>query len=104
MRMIIPRSQGKQPYYDARKSSWGDLFPHPPKNKPQIQYQPSVLKSSKDLSGQNSKIEAVGQQTGYSELKETSYERLTSEIKQTKKRIRRERTIERRAKIDPDYD
>jgi len=35
MRMTVPKSQGKQPYYDARKSSWGDLFPHPPKNKPQ---------------------------------------------------------------------
>ncbi|KAF8624223.1 hypothetical protein AX15_005989 [Amanita polypyramis BW_CC] len=32
MRMIIPRSQGKQPYYDARKSRWGDIFPHQPKN------------------------------------------------------------------------
>ena len=32
MRMIIPRSQGKQPYYDARKSGWGDIFPHLPKN------------------------------------------------------------------------
>ncbi|KAF5352672.1 hypothetical protein D9756_005834 [Leucocoprinus leucothites] len=35
MRMTIPRSQGKQPFYDARKSNWGDIFPHPPKNKPQ---------------------------------------------------------------------
>ncbi len=35
MRMTIPKSQGKQPFYDARKSSWGDIFPHPPKNKPQ---------------------------------------------------------------------
>lgn len=33
--MTIPKSQGKQPYYDARKSDWGDIFPHPPKNKPQ---------------------------------------------------------------------
>lgn len=32
MRMTIPRSQGKQPYYDARKSGWGDIFPHLPKN------------------------------------------------------------------------
>ncbi|KAG8934616.1 37S ribosomal protein S22 [Tulasnella sp. 408] len=31
-RITIPRSQGKQPYYDARKSSWGDIFPHEPKN------------------------------------------------------------------------
>lgn len=30
--MTVPRSQGKQPYYDARKASWGDIFPHPPKN------------------------------------------------------------------------
>lgn len=36
MRMTIPRSQGKQPYYDARKSSWGDIFPHNPKNTPQV--------------------------------------------------------------------
>ncbi|KAH6916649.1 3-methyl-2-oxobutanoate hydroxymethyltransferase [Coprinopsis sp. MPI-PUGE-AT-0042] len=34
MRITIPKSQGKQPYYDARKSSWGDIFPHPPKNAP----------------------------------------------------------------------
>lgn len=40
MRLTIPRSQGKQPYYDARKSSWGDIFPHPPKNAPQERYQP----------------------------------------------------------------
>jgi ribosomal protein RSM22 (predicted rRNA methylase) len=29
---VIPRSQGKQPYYDARKADWGDLFPHEPRN------------------------------------------------------------------------
>ena len=29
---MIPKSQGKQEYYDARKSAWGDLFPHDPKN------------------------------------------------------------------------
>ncbi|KFH64042.1 hypothetical protein MVEG_09867 [Podila verticillata NRRL 6337] len=33
-RMVIPRSQGKIPYRDARKATWGDLFPHQPKNKP----------------------------------------------------------------------
>jgi len=41
MRMTIPKSQGKQPYYDARKSSWGDIFPHPPKNVPQERHQPA---------------------------------------------------------------
>ncbi|KAE8233185.1 hypothetical protein CF326_g1782 [Tilletia indica] len=31
-RFTIPKSAGKQAYQDARKSSWGDIFPHPPKN------------------------------------------------------------------------
>ncbi|KAF9896080.1 37S ribosomal protein S22 [Lobosporangium transversale] len=33
-RIIIPKSQGKIPYRDARKAMWGDLFPHEPKNRP----------------------------------------------------------------------
>ncbi|KAF9351354.1 37S ribosomal protein S22 [Mortierella sp. AD094] len=33
-RIIIPKSQGKIPYRDARKAMWGDLFPHAPKNSP----------------------------------------------------------------------
>jgi ribosomal protein RSM22 (predicted rRNA methylase) len=37
-RLTIPHSQGKQPYYDARKSSWGDMFPHHPKNKVIVRY------------------------------------------------------------------
>lgn len=32
-RMVIPKSQGKVAYRDARKAMWGDLFPHPSKNK-----------------------------------------------------------------------
>lgn len=32
-RMVIPKSQGKIPYRDARKAMWGDLFPHNSKNK-----------------------------------------------------------------------
>jgi ribosomal protein RSM22 (predicted rRNA methylase) len=35
-RHITPKSQGKQVYYDARKSDWGDLWPHPPKNEPRV--------------------------------------------------------------------
>lgn len=31
-RHTIPKSQGKQAYYDSRKVRWGDTFPHPPKN------------------------------------------------------------------------
>lgn len=37
-RLTIPKSQGKQPYYDARKASWGDLFPHEPKNGLEIRW------------------------------------------------------------------
>jgi len=40
MRLTIPKSQGKQEFYDARKSSWGDIFPHEPKNPPQERHQP----------------------------------------------------------------
>lgn len=27
-RFTVAKSHGKQEYYDARKSKWGDLFPH----------------------------------------------------------------------------
>jgi len=27
-RFTVAKSHGKQEYYDARKSHWGDLFPH----------------------------------------------------------------------------
>lgn len=33
-RIVVPKSQGKSIYYDARKSQWGDLWPHPPKAQP----------------------------------------------------------------------
>lgn len=32
-RIITPRSHSKQGYYDARKTYWGDLYPHEPKGK-----------------------------------------------------------------------
>jgi ribosomal protein RSM22 (predicted rRNA methylase) len=35
-RINVPKSQGKQIYTDARKSHWGDLWPHPPKGTPII--------------------------------------------------------------------
>ncbi len=33
-RIVVPKSQGKQIYYDARKCRWGDLWPHAPKYRP----------------------------------------------------------------------
>ncbi|KAF8587148.1 hypothetical protein K439DRAFT_1407953 [Ramaria rubella] len=47
MRMTFPRSQGKQIYYDARKSNWGDLFPHTPKHRPVLRYTGSKPKASR---------------------------------------------------------
>lgn len=35
-RIRVARSHGKQEYYDARKSGWGDLYPHRPKGKEEI--------------------------------------------------------------------
>jgi len=44
-RIVIPRSQGKQPFYDARKAEWSDLFPHHPKNPATIRF-PAVTLTS----------------------------------------------------------
>lgn len=35
-RFIIPKSQGRQAYHDARKAHWGDAFPHAPKKASRI--------------------------------------------------------------------
>ncbi|KAF9245720.1 hypothetical protein BU15DRAFT_85441 [Melanogaster broomeanus] len=51
MRLTIPRSQGKQAFYDARKSSWGDIFPHPSKNKPIERFQPRQADSESKSRG-----------------------------------------------------
>ncbi|BGP15039.1 37S ribosomal protein S22 [Rhodosporidiobolus nylandii] len=45
-RHTIPKSQGRQAYYDARKAAWGDAFPHAPKNGPQPS--PSTAPSAYD--------------------------------------------------------
>jgi len=42
-RLTVPRSQGKQAYYDARKTFWGDSWPHGSKK-------PALVK---DLQGRN---------------------------------------------------
>ena len=56
MRLTIPRSQGKQAFYDARKSSWGDLFPHVPKIKPLERSQPKSRNKNKNFVGSGSDI------------------------------------------------
>jgi ribosomal protein RSM22 (predicted rRNA methylase) len=64
-RHTIPKSQGRQEYYDARKVAWGDSFPHPPKNGPMLA--PASLEKvvQKDKYG-----------TGHSKVKSKKAERL----------------------------
>lgn len=85
MRLTIPKSQGKQPYYDARKSSWGDLFPHPPKNAPQERL---VVKGS---SGKVKSVERdhIGKSQGEKPLQASMYEKVATSVREAKKEKRR---------------
>ncbi|GAW06584.1 Rsm22-domain-containing protein [Lentinula edodes] len=85
----VPRSQGKQPYYDARKSSWGDLFPHEPKNPPQERYQPRRAK--RDGSIGPVRGADIGKRRTVEEQTRISYEALSENIKENRKKSRRDR-------------
>ncbi|KAI0778648.1 mitochondrial small ribosomal subunit Rsm22-domain-containing protein [Trametes elegans] len=92
MRMTIPKSQGKQPFYDARKSDWGDIFPHEPKNKPQVRNQPLYpghTPSGQDI-GKRRHHESGRSKASYSTLAEESKGR-----RRDKRRARR--TVEEHA-------
>ena len=87
MRMTIPKSQGKQAYYDARKSDWGDIFPHAPKNAPQERHQPARAKRDALIKGAD-----IGKR-GHSKNKTSnSYEALSEDLKSKRRQQRRERT------------
>ena len=98
MRLTIPKSQGKQVFYDARKSSWGDIFPHSSKNKEVERYRPSVegstIKKGNDIGKR-------GANTVDGKIK-YSYEKLESDIKNRKKDERRQRRRERSHSSDLD--
>ena len=87
MRMTIPKSQGKQVYYDARKSAWGDIFPHPSKNKEVERFQPpvksSAIKKGNDIGKRGNNMN--GREVKY------SYKKLEGDIKNWKKDERRQR-------------
>lgn len=84
MRMTIPRSQGKQPFYDARKSSWGDIFPHDPKNPPQERFQPET--SARPVKGQD-----IGKRSRKAERGDKyNYTKLAEGLKEKRKLIKRE--------------
>ncbi|THH04971.1 hypothetical protein EW145_g5134 [Phellinidium pouzarii] len=92
MRMTIPRSQGKQPYYDARKSSWGDIFPHKPKNPPQVRLQPT----GKNKSDPSTLLGAdIGKRrSGRPSQNSPSYSDIMSDLKEGKSNRRRDRVQE----------
>lgn len=88
MRMTIPRSQGKQAYYDARKSSWGDIFPHDPKNPPQVRYQSAGKDNNNiaELPGAD-----IGKRKNKGHKKQVaSYDSIAADLKESKKQRRRE--------------
>jgi len=96
--LTIPKSQGKQVYYDARKSAWGDIFPHSSKNKEVERYRPPVegaaIKKGSDIGKR-------GANMNDREIK-YSYKKLQNDIKNRKKDERRQRRRERSHSFDLD--
>lgn len=99
MRMTIPKSQGKQPFYDARKSNWGDIFPHDPKNAPQERYQPKRAGDTKTVPLKGGDIGKRSQGRSQKKAK-ASYAGLLDDLKEGKRKRRRER----RASIEEEDD
>lgn len=99
MRITIPKSQGKQPFYDARKASWGDIFPHEPKNTPQERYQPS--RGKRDGGCMVTQGGDIGKRNKKEKIAKTSYASLADDLKEKKKKLRKERL---RAMNDGDED
>ncbi|KAI4528744.1 Rsm22-domain-containing protein [Schizophyllum commune Loenen D] len=93
LRMTIPKSQGKQPYYDARKSEWGDMFPHPPKNRPQERFQAPKGKGEAEAEVQGADI---GKRKVKGMKKPVTYEAIEDELKKKQKREDRARALERK--------
>ncbi|KAJ6623097.1 mitochondrial small ribosomal subunit Rsm22-domain-containing protein [Mycena sp. CBHHK59/15] len=100
MRMTVPRSQGKQPFYDARKSSWGDLFPHAPKNPPQERYQPQRVKGREvPMRGAD-----IGKRGGKENVKGVNYETLADDLRAKRKKSRRDRIAHEQQAQDTEED
>ena len=82
MRITIPKSQGKQAFYDARKASWGDMFPHAPKNAPQERFQTS---GGKEISV-NAKGSHIGKRGDKHKPLRNSYNALVDDLKEKKRK------------------
>ncbi|KAF8167449.1 mitochondrial small ribosomal subunit Rsm22-domain-containing protein [Crassisporium funariophilum] len=87
MRLTIPKSQGKQPFYDARKSNWGDIFPHIPKNRPLERYQP---KGSKSGQGESTGGDIGKRPDGYKNRERASYAAVADTVRDQKKLSKRD--------------
>ncbi|KAF8841935.1 hypothetical protein BDN67DRAFT_966448 [Paxillus ammoniavirescens] len=89
MRLTIPKSQGKQAFYDARKSSWGDIFPHPPKNKPIERFQPPQAASKSNSAPEGTKGSDIGKRSKGRDKKdnldEKSYAAVDEKIRKAQK-------------------
>ena len=84
MRSTITKSQGKQPYYDARKSKWGDIFPHPPKKRALVRLIP--VNSKKPFSGED-----IGKRgDSHKNQERLSYEAIAGAIRENRKVSKRE--------------
>lgn len=94
MRMTIPKSQGKQAFYDARKSNWGDIFPHPPKNKPQ-ERQHILKPGSLNVTGSD-----IGKRGHNGRHERTTYESIAKSVREERKKSRREERILRERSWD----
>ncbi|KAJ7665334.1 Rsm22-domain-containing protein [Mycena polygramma] len=97
MRMTVPKSQGKQPFYDARKSSWGDIFPHEPKNPPQERIQTQRV-NGKEIPVRNADIGKRGRKDA---VKGANYEALAVNLKDQRKKSRRDLVAKKRERTDP---
>jgi hypothetical protein len=98
MRLTISKSQGKQPWYDARKSRWGDIFPHPPKNRALVRIVPD-----------DPKMPFMGQDFGkrgdtHKRREILSYEAISDAIGESRKKSKRDYALTRGSKVWKDDD
>jgi len=94
-RIIIPKSQGKIQYRDARKSAWGDLFPHQPKNKPVRKESVQMEDGPGEGGEQLAEGETDGKSGGYKRRRplDISAEKLLKRMKQKEKKQSRQKVI-----------
>ncbi|KAJ7109767.1 mitochondrial small ribosomal subunit Rsm22-domain-containing protein [Mycena epipterygia] len=100
MRMTVPRSQGKQPFYDARKSGWGDIFPHAPKNPPQVRYQPQRV-NDKEARVRGADIGKRGEKE---KVKGANYESLAVDLNKKRKKSKRDKLAYKQQSEATNYD